>query len=252
MAARAGARCFITDPRQLPARLKLLPVGVLRWPEEANARLLAMGVRTLGELLRLPRAGFARRFGPAPLADLDRLLGRRADPRRRLTRRERYVGRVDLDHEIEDHERILEGCGLCSMSSSNSCASGSAASPRCNAVFITTARRRRRARCGWPRPKRMQSGCSRCCASGSPISGFPSRCGVANCAVARSRERPLASKPLWSAGERGHAPAGEMPALIEHLRARLGADAVYGLRCVSEHRPENAWRVAEPTFARGS
>ena len=64
-AARAGARCFITDPRQLPARLKLLPLGVLRWPEEANARLLAMGVRTLGDLLRLPRAGFAKRFGPA-------------------------------------------------------------------------------------------------------------------------------------------------------------------------------------------
>ena len=30
-----------------------------------------------------------------------------------------------------------------------------------------------------------------------------------------------------------------MPALVEHLRARLGAHAVYGLRRVSEHRPEN-------------
>ena len=88
--------------------------------------------------------------------------------------------------------------------------------------------------------KRMPNGCSRCCASGSPISRCPSPCGVANCAAARSRERPLASQPLWPAGERGHAPAGEMPALIEHLRARLGADAVYGLRRVPEHRPENA------------
>ena len=65
-------------------------------------------------------------------------------------------------------------------------------------------------------------------------------------------ERPLASSPLWPAGERGHAPAGEMPALIEHLRARLGADAVYGITGVSEHRPENAWRVAEPVLAPGS
>jgi protein ImuB len=56
------------------------------------------------------------------------------------------------------------------------------------------------------------------------------------------------SKPLWSPGERGHAPAGEMPALIEHLRARLGTQAVYGLARVSEHRPENAWRVAEPAL----
>jgi protein ImuB len=40
-----------------------------------------------------------------------------------------------------------------------------------------------------------------------------------------------------------------MPALIEHLRARLGADAVYGIGRVPEHRPENAWRVAEPALA---
>ena len=53
--------------------------------KRTNARLSAMGVRTLGELMRLPRAGFAKRFGVERLADLDRLLGRRADPRRRLS-----------------------------------------------------------------------------------------------------------------------------------------------------------------------
>jgi protein ImuB len=41
-----------------------------------------------------------------------------------------------------------------------------------------------------------------------------------------------------------------MPALVEHLRARLGVEAVYGIRLVSEHRPENAWRVAEPVLER--
>jgi protein ImuB len=40
-----------------------------------------------------------------------------------------------------------------------------------------------------------------------------------------------------------------MPALVEHLRARLGAEAVYGIGCVAEHRPENAWRVTEPALA---
>ena len=64
-------------------------------------------------------------------------------------------------------------------------------------------------------------------------------------------ERPLASKPLWPVGEHGHAPAGEMPALVEHLRARLGAQAVYGIRRVSEHRPENAWSAVEPLLACG-
>jgi protein ImuB len=247
-AARAGARCFITDPHQLPARLKLLPVGVLRWSEEANTRLLAMGVRTLGELLRLPRAGFARRFGPAALADLDRLLGRCADPRRRLTRRERYVGRLDLDHEIENHDRILETLrplldeleqflrvrqrGITALqcrfhhyrAAPTTCALRLAA-PEADAARLQSLLRERLANLRFPEPVR--------------------RCELRAGALT---DRPLASKSLWSAGERGHAPANEMPALIEHLRARLGAGAVYGLSCVSGHRPENAWRVAEPAF----
>jgi protein ImuB len=248
-AARAGARCFITDPRQLPARVKLLPVGVLRWPEDANSRLLAMGVRTLGDLLRLPRAGFARRFGPAPLADLDRLLGRRADPRRRLARRERYAGRVDLDHELEDHERILEAlrpllaeleqflrrrqrgitvlqCRFHHYRAAPTMCALRLAAPEADAARLQSLLRERLANLVLPEPVR--------------------RCELRGGALA---ERTLASKPLWSAGERGHAEAFEMPALIEHLRARLGSAAVYGIGRVPEHRPENAWRVAEPALA---
>src|ERR1043165_7188612 len=67
-------------PRVLPRRINPLPLAVLRGPAEHNARLAAMGVCTLGELMRLPRAGFAKRFGASLLADLDRLLGRPADP----------------------------------------------------------------------------------------------------------------------------------------------------------------------------
>src|SRR5690349_6631093 len=246
VAARAGARCFIADPAVLPARLKPLPIGVLRWPEEENLRLAAMGVRTLGELLRLPRAGFARRFVPAQLADLDRLLVRRADPRARLKRRERYVGRIDLDHEIENHERILQvlrplleelqqflcerqrgitalQCRFHHYRAAPTVCALRLAAPEADAGRLLSLLRERLATLVLPEPVR------RCELRGGALS-----------------ERPLASQPLWSAGEHGHAPAGEMPALVEHLRARLGNAAVYGIQRVSEHRPEKAWCVAEP------
>ena len=241
-AARAGARCFITDPRQLPARLKPLPVQVLRWPEEENARLAAMGVRTLGELMRLPRAGFARRFGAIALADLDRLLGRRADPRRRIARRERYRGALDLDHEIEDHERILQAlapllagleeflrtrqraitalqCRFHHYRAAPTVRTLRLAAPEANAERLVSLLRERLATLVLPEPVR--------------------RCELRSGALTA---RVDASRPLWSPGERGHASAGEMPALVEHLRARLGTNAVYGLRHVPEHRPENAWQ----------
>ena len=245
-AARAGARCFITDPMILPARLKPLPLTVLRWPEEENARLAAMGVRTLGELMRLPRAGFARRFGPRQLADLDRLLGRRADPRRRLVRRERYRGSIDLDHEIEDHERLLEAlaplldelerflrerqrgvtalrCRFRHYRAAPTTCVLRLAQAEGNARRLESLLRERLATLTLPEPVR--------------------RCEIESGAL---RERALGSRALWSAGERGHAPTGETPALIELLRARLGPEAVYGLKRHPEHRPENAWRVIDP------
>ena len=36
--------------------------------------------------------------------------------------------------------------------------------------------------------------------------------------------------------------------LLERLRARLGAEAVFSVCLVPEHRPELAWRVAEPAL----
>lgn len=248
-AARAGARCFITDPAVLPARLKPLPLGVLRWPEEQNARLAAMGVRTLGELLRLPRAGFARRFGPALLADMDRLLGRRADPRSRLERQERYAGTIDLEHEIEEHERLLQALrpllleleqflrvrqrGITALqcrfhhyrAPPTRCVLRLAA-PEANAARFEALLRERLATLVLPAPVR--------------------RCELRGGVLA---DRAGTSKPLWAAGEHGHGGAEEMPALIEQLRARLGAGAVYGVEAVAEHRPEKSWRVAEPAPA---
>ena len=253
-AARAGARCFITNPQVLAARLKPLPLGVLRWPEAENQRLAAMGVHTLGELLRLPRAGFARRFGPMRLTDLDRLVGRRADPRRRVEVRERYRGCLDLDHEIHEHDRLLRvlepllneletflrarqrgitglRCRFRHYRAPPTVCVLRLAQPESNATRLAALLRERLATLVLPEPVR--------------------RCELVSGALTA---RVVGSGALWSPGEHGSAPAGEMPALVEHLRARLGAPAVYGLACVSEHRPERAWRVVEPrghsSFAR--
>jgi protein ImuB len=248
VAARAGARCFITDPRVLPARLKPLPLAALRWSEEDCARLMGMGVRSLGELMRLPRAGFAKRFGAERLAELDRLLGRRADPRRRLARRERFRERLDLDHEIESQEQVLQAlqpllatleqylrarqrgitalqCRFHHHRAPPTLCTLRLAQPEAHADRLASLLRERLANLTLPEPVR--------------------RCELVSGALTARR---LASRPLWAPGERGHATTGEMPALVEQLRARLGASAVHGLRRHAEHRPECAWRMVEPAL----
>ena len=65
----------------------------------------------------------------------------------------------------------------------------------------------------------------------------------------RFRSGVLLPLSLRDAGlfEQGRAADPEATArLLERLRARLGEDAVFGVCPVPEHRPERAWRIAEP------
>src|SRR6202044_260207 len=63
--------------------------------------LRAMGVTHLGELVRLPRAGLARRLSPAAVLDLDIALARQPAPRRAFVPRERFRERCDFESDIE-------------------------------------------------------------------------------------------------------------------------------------------------------
>src|SRR5215469_416616 len=106
-AARAGQALVITDLAQLVGQLAPLPLSALRWPEETRVRLARAGVRTVGAVLRLPRAGFARRFGAAQLAMLDALTGRIPDVRAAFQARARFRRRRELDFELTDHRLLL-------------------------------------------------------------------------------------------------------------------------------------------------
>jgi protein ImuB len=61
-----------------------------------------------------------------------------------------------------------------------------------------------------------------------------------------SRIEPLSNQnaSLLRSGPAGS--EGPSLQLVERLRARLGEEAVHALCLLSEHRPESAWRVAEP------
>src|SRR6185436_8223836 len=73
--ARAGSSSPCLALGDLERRLQPLPVEVLDCDAHTLATLEAVGVRTVGEVLALPRAGLARRFGRALCDELDRALG---------------------------------------------------------------------------------------------------------------------------------------------------------------------------------
>ncbi|MFL6601081.1 MAG: Y-family DNA polymerase [Steroidobacteraceae bacterium] len=237
----------VTNQAQLVGRLSSLPLAPLRWPQDVVERLARMGVRTIGQALRLPRAGFARRFGPEQLAELDRLIGRKADLRHHFQPRERFRRRRELTYELENNEAVLavlapvladlgkflqeRQCGITELEcrlrhrhAPPSICIVRLAEPVAEVARLTHLLGERLSALTLPEPVRS---CE--LRSGLPIL------------------RVLASNPLWQPGEYGGSGGPEAPQLIERLRARLGHEAVYGLQTLAGHRPENAWGMREPS-----
>src|ERR1700730_15880308 len=251
-AARVGKPFIVTNKAQLVGRLSSLPLTPLRWPQDVIDRLARMGVRTIGQALRLPRAGFARRFGPEHLAELDRLTGRNADLRHHFQPRERFRRRRELTCELENNEALLAAlaplladlgkflqerqCGVTELecrlrhrhAPPSKCILRLAA-PVADVARITELLGERLGALSLPEPVR----------SCEIRSGLPVRRGPG-------------SNPVWHAGEYGGSGGPEAPELIERLRARLGHEAVYGLQMLAGHRPENTWSMREPAAVNGS
>ena len=100
---------------QLPALQALLdgaPVWLLGPGREHWEALQGMGLHTLSDLRHLPRSGLARRFGQDLLDDLDRALGRRADPRTWLTLPASFDSRLELFARADSTEQVLQGAAI--------------------------------------------------------------------------------------------------------------------------------------------
>jgi len=236
----SGSLLIITDPAQLVGRLSPLPLAMLRWPQDTLDRLARIGVRTIGEALRLPRAGFARRFGTAQLQALDRLVGRASDLRDSFEVRARFRRRRELLYELESH------AGLLAVVTPLLAELGEFLEARQCGVLLLECRLQHRnvppTRCvlrlAAPLADPQQIGAL----LGEKLNALVLPEPVRACELRSGAlvSRLLASGGLWRAGEHGGGVDGRAPDLIERLRVRLGDEAVYGLRVVDDHRAEAA------------
>ena len=234
--ARAGDGVLIEDPAALSGRLAGLPIACTGWDAQPLQTLRSMGVTRLGELLRLPRAGLARRLGSAAVRDLDLVLGRLPSVRRTFVPRTRFKERCDFDNEtgsVGYLEKALEPLiGRCARFLRE----------RQAGIQVFQLRLRHRSR----PPTRVRLGLA-------SVTGERRRLNdVLVQKLARLRlAAPVRGVELIS-GPLQPLPAGSLdafagsctsdtaPQLVERLRARLGEDAVYGLCSLAEHRPEAA------------
>jgi protein ImuB len=243
--ARAGKSLLITDPSRLVGEISALKLFTLRWPAEVLERLQQIGVYNVGQVLRLPRAGFARRFGKEHLAELDRLTGRDADLRDQFRLRERFRRKEDLLHELEHHEAILSAltplleelgaflkarqCGITQVA----CLLKHRKIPRTRCVLRFAAPASNAQHFAKLFAEKLST-----LNLSEPVRALELRSGdLVSCTPSGAS--------LWQPGEYGGETRDVAPELIEHLRARLGHESVYGLRVLESHRPETSWAAAE-------
>jgi protein ImuB len=239
-----GVPLLIDDLGMLAGHMAKLPIACTAWDDARLQTLRAMGVTRLGEMLRLPRAGLARRLGTAAVQDLDIALGRQFAPRRTFVPRERFRARCDFETEIENVaylEKALEPlmvrcaqflrerqAGVQALRLKLRHRAGPATCVHFGLASITSERRRltdvlaqKLGRLELAAPVRgmeLMSGSLQPLPAGS-VDAFA---GLAGAGAGCGRD--------------------SVPQLVERLRARLGEDAVYGVVSIPEHRPEAAWR----------
>jgi len=223
--------------------LEELPVEVTGLEPDKLQLLRGLGIRSVGELVRLPRDGMTLRFGQALAAELDRALGKIPEPRRFFVPPARFDARLELPAPVTHAEGVLFAARRLLVQ-----LEGFLAARHAGVRGFTLTLLHDRAQ---PTPVAVQL-------------AAPARAAAHFLALARERvERVSLHAPVEAirleAGDLEPLPgasaalfrdaraAGEdWTRLVERLAARLGGGAVHGLAVHSEHRPELAWRATEP------
>jgi protein ImuB len=242
-------RCLLT-PAGLQSGLAPLPLGWLELPVETRDALRSAGLSRIGEVLAMPRAALARRFGPECCDYLARLMGELSDPQPSFRLPQVYRARCVFDYDLHDTQGLLfplqrllqefqgylrardravlsfnlelEHVRRAQGSREQSCLTIGLSSPAREAArFLVLVR------------ERLQN-----LVLSAPVSAL-TLCADAFTAPA------ILQADLFGTAEQC---SGELVQLLDRLRARLGSEAVQGLQLQADHRPERAF-VSSPAAA---
>jgi protein ImuB len=244
VAARVLANVYdglvVPDNDALQHHLGQLPVDRIALEPVVATALSRMGLRTLSQVQALPRQSLARRFEAQVLKHLDALTGARRLALAFYLPPDRFDVRIELNFDVQSHQALLFplrrltgdlSAFLCGRDSGvqrfdlhlehaglpdSVIKVGLLSAERDPAMLFELAR---------GRLEQVQVE--------APVRGFRLRAEDLPSFVPQYQElfddRPQQSLP-WEQ-------------LRERLRARLGDEAVHGLRFQADHRPECAWQA---------
>ena len=201
------------ESADLPERLGDIPLILFDWPHEILQPLSDLGLVRIKDLLVQPRAGLRRRFGDRVLHDLDRALGKSADPREPHRVPETFSGNTDLLFDIVDAERLLIPVRMLLNGMEG----------------FMRARDAARSAADWMRLIRER------------LTAHPFPEAVVALKLSAVQLLPYQEQnECWLPEQDMH--CEKWQAMIERVASRLGEKSVFAVGENSDHRPEMAWR----------
>jgi protein ImuB len=244
-AAQLAARhsLHITRGCDIRQQIKKLPLQSLELELTQGPALQKMGFRTIGEILNLPRKALARRMGPAAVDYLDRLTGSRPDPQLPWKAPEHFTAGIDLASEVSSSQALLfpikrlvfELCGVLRAHDRGI--------QELHIYLRLDRGEDQQMRLGLQQPTRDESRILLLLRERLERLRLPRPVRHIQLQAGKLLPFDAQSDSLF----RDNPDLSEQPVrpLLERLRARLGKDAVSGLKGIEDHRPEYSWAIRE-------
>jgi protein ImuB len=240
LAAGPTARAALWLARGEGETLESLPVCAMAPAPEALALLRSIGIGTLGELMRLPRAAAATRLGQQLLDDMDRALGRIPEPREFFSPPARFQARLELPAPVTQAESLLFAARRLLLQMEGFLAARQAGVRGFALHLLHRGSPDTAMQIGFSAPRRDTEQALRLLRERLGARAFPSP--VEALRLEAGELMPLAeATPGLFRDARSQTEAWQR--LLERLQARLGDAQVHGLAVHPDHRPERAWRA---------
>jgi len=252
--AHSGIVMPVRNKHQLEGVLSDLPVGHLGYarlgsaglPQSSITALDKLGLHTLGECEKLPRAALGRRVeGLVPL--LDKAYGRVPDPRTSFELPSHFHAQLSLPAPVMEVEALVFGLNrLVQALSGYLEARAAGAMALVLTLSYETNHERSEISLRMVTPSRDPSHLMVLAREKLERFTLPANVSGLTLSVPETGVLAPESMDFFAARSTGQDAVQGLAQLVERLGARLGEQAVQGLDLRSDHRPERAWASTSP------
>ena len=238
--ARAGSEAVCPDLPATRAALVAVPLSVLELAPPLARRIEGFGLRRIGDLLALPRASLGARLGKPFVIDLARALGEIADPQAWFVFPERFEQGLDLPAPVEAAPVLLFAARRLIAALAGWLAARNAAVREIECLVdhghgLITA-----VPIAFSAPVHSASRIERVFKERLDTLLLSAPALALRLRAPGAEPREERSQALFDGAGQRHEALAE---LMDRLAARLGPQAVQGLACHADHRPELASRA---------